>query len=311
MIPPRFGPIVTRKHASKLFLAGALSLLSACGPSEEGQTFTAETEAELEQVMPMLRPGDVLKHGDLSLRVPPEGQGLYMEALYVDGRKAELSVRTGTDGKVALVRGTPSLEAADYRGALSACNEGAYTLAGHKWRETYQWYFNAGSTPAELNVGATEDKLRAAASNVTGGQNDCGLTDAISASHNYQGRTTRGVSCGGSPDGVNVVGFGDLAQGTLAVTCSWYNPNTNTSTESDIRINKADYTWTLHSEDPDCRGRYGVEAVATHEFGHVFGLGHVSEAAHPALTMSTNIGPCDGSASTLGLGDVRGMRAMY
>ena len=302
--------MISPRYTSKLFLAGSLTLLSACGSSQEGQTFSAENEAELEQVMPMLRPGDMLKHGDLSLLVPPEGQGLHMEALYVDGRKAEISVETGMDGKVALVRAAPSREASDYQ-ALGACTEGAYTLAGHKWRETYRWHFNAGSTPSELNVGAAEDKLRAAASNVTGGQNDCGLSDAISASHSYQGRTSRGVSCGGSPDGVNVVGFGDLSMGTLAVTCSWYIPSTNTSTESDMRINKVDYTWTLHSEDPDCRNRYGLESVATHEFGHVFGLGHVSEAEHPTLTMSTQIGPCDGSASTLGLGDVRGMRAMY
>ena len=303
--------MISPRSMSKLFLAGTLSMLSACGSSEEGQTFSVQTEAELEQLMPMLRPGDRVNHGDLSLVVPSEGEGLYMEALYVDGRRAELNLQTGRDGKVALVRGNPSREASDYRGAMGACTEGAYNLAGHKWRETYHWQFNAGSTPAELNVGATEDKLRAAASNVTGGQNDCGLTDAISASHNYGGRTTRSVSCGGSPDGVNVVGFGDLSMGTLAVACSWYNPDTNTSKEGDIRFNKADYTWTLHAEDPACRGRYGVEPVGTHEFGHVFGLGHVSEADHPTLTMSTNIGPCDGSASSLGLGDVRGLRAMY
>jgi len=307
MADHRFG----HRHASKLFLAGTLSLLSACGNSEERQTFSAETDRELEQVLPLVRPGDVLTRGAITLVVPPEGEGLHMEALYVDGRSEELSVATGKDGKVALVRSTPSVQAAGYQ-AMSACTDGAYNLSGWKWRETYRWYFNAGSTPAELSVSGAEDKLRAAASNITGGQNDCGLSDAISASHGYQGRTTRGVDCGEpSRDGVNVVGFGDLSLGTLAVTCTRYNPDTNTANEADIRINKADYTWTLHSEDPSCSNRFGLEAVLTHEFGHVFGLGHVSEADHGALTMSTAIGPCNASAATLGLGDVRGMRALY
>jgi hypothetical protein len=307
MADTRFG----HRHASKLFVVGTLSLLSACGPSEERQTFSAETDEELEQVLAMVRPGDVLTRGDITLVVPPEGEAVHMEALYRDGRSEELNVVTGTDGKVALVRNTPSVQAADYR-AMGACSDGAYTLSGFKWRETYRWYFNSGSTPGEITVSGAEDKLRAAASNVTGGQNDCGLTDAISASHSYQGRTSRSVDCGdASRDGVNVVGFGDLSAGTLAVACTRYNPDTNTAGESDIRFNKVDHTWTLHSEDPSCSNRYGLEAVATHEFGHVFGLGHVSEADHPYLTMSTNVAPCNSSAATLGLGDVRGMRALY
>jgi hypothetical protein len=44
-----------------------------------------------------------------------------------------------------------------------------------------------------------------------------------------------------------VVGFGDLAAGTLAVTCTWYNPDTNSAVERDIRVNKVDHTWTLHA----------------------------------------------------------------
>jgi predicted Zn-dependent protease len=60
-----------------------------------------------------------------------------------------------------------------------------------------------------------------------------------------------------------------------------------------------------------CSSRFSVEAVATHEFGHAFGLGHVSETYHPSLTMSSVIRACQGSESTLGLGDVRGLNALY
>ena len=60
-----------------------------------------------------------------------------------------------------------------------------------------------------------------------------------------------------------------------------------------------------------CSNRYGVEAVATHEFGHVFGLGHVSETNHPTLTMSTAAGACSNAPYSLGLGDVRALRSLY
>jgi predicted Zn-dependent protease len=57
--------------------------------------------------------------------------------------------------------------------------------------------------------------------------------------------------------------------------------------------------------------KYSVEGVGTHEFGHAFGLAHVSESSHPALTMSPVIQACQASETTLGLGDIQGLEAKY
>jgi predicted Zn-dependent protease len=105
-----------------------------------------------------------------------------------------------------------------------------------------------------------------------------------------------------------VVGFGTPPSGYLGMTCWW--TMSGIIFESDMRLNKAYYHFYVNKPS-SCSNRYSIEAVATHEFGHAFGLAHVSETYHPSLTMSTVIRSCQASESTLGLGDVRGLNALY
>lgn len=71
-----------------------------------------------------------------------------------------------------------------------------------------------------------------------------------------------------------------------------------------------DFGWTI-AVTPSCRKRWSVEAVLTHELGHTFGVGHVSEDEHGALTMSEVIRACQASEVTLGLGDILGLQSKY
>ncbi|WNG57848.1 hypothetical protein F0U59_26140 [Archangium gephyra] len=92
----------------------------------------------------------------------------------------------------------------------------------------------------------------------------------------------------------------------------WYfnadtTPGELTIAEAEQAIREA--TGNITNGRNDCSNRFGLEAVMTHERGHTFGLGHV--AAGSPLTMRPGIAPCDGSAATLGLGDVRGLRQRY
>ncbi|HYO56496.1 matrixin family metalloprotease [Archangium sp.] len=308
LLKTRFG------FGPSLLLLGTLPLLTSCG-EEAPRSFSTESEEELAQIIHTLRPGDWLQYREVAVLVPPAGEGVHAEAVLSDGRMVELQVKTAVDGRVALVRHpapVKALKSTDHT-AMSACTEGAYNLLGYRWTHTYHWSFNAGTTPGELTVAEAEQAIREATNNITTGRNDCGLTDAINASHQYEGRTTTGTdinTTGGcnARDGRSVTGFGDLPNGTLAVTCTWYD-GSGSAVESDARINKVEYTWTTSAESASCSNRFGLEAVMTHERGHTFGLGHVAPGS--PLTMRPGIGACDGSTATLGLGDVRGLRQRY
>jgi hypothetical protein len=192
------------------------------------------------------------------------------------------------------------------------CEDRAFNLIGGHWSQLVRWKFNAASTPSGFNVGAVESVLIKSFNNITGAHNNCGRADKVSAQNSYEGRTERsaGISRFGgctNSDGRNVVAFGTLPRGVLAVTCTRHFRNQ--ILEADIRINSR-YPWAITAAA--CSNQELLEPTVTHEVGHVFGLGHVGERRHPLLTMSTRSdGPCSNAASTLGLGDMLGLEDLY
>jgi hypothetical protein len=197
--------------------------------------------------------------------------------------------------------------------SLPACSDRAYKLDGTKWTTPFRWRFQGPSTPKTLRRLAVQRRLVRAASTVASGRNRCGLVSHVSANQRYLGRTSAhpnirpNGSCG-TPDGRNEVGFGTLPWEYMALTCYW---SKNGSTiEADIMFNKTDYRWATRVK-AGCSMTWDIQAVATHEFGHAFGLAHVKEGLHGHLTMAPYILPCQNAESRLGLGDLRGMRALY
>jgi hypothetical protein len=192
-------------------------------------------------------------------------------------------------------------------GSPAPCNDGAYNLLGGRWTKTYAWSFKRSSTPSALNKTAVTNTLVRSFSSITNGRNDCGMADRISATHNYLGTTSRSPNCR-QRDNHNVVGFGRMQLGVLAVTCFWISDGR--IVEADMRINNRE-KWALSLLA--CTGdRPMLEATIVHEAGHVFGLDHVGERRHGRLTMSPFIdGPCQNNEATLGKGDVLGLRQLY
>ncbi len=194
----------------------------------------------------------------------------------------------------------------------AACFDEEFTIGGFRWRESLDWTYLATSTPADLDTDAVLGVLEQSFANITGASNDCGRGDAVAAEASYAGTTALQPCDGAFADGTNVVGFGSLprrARGrTLAIACPYLSGNR--IVEADILINE-DVEWALNLGD--CRGfREMLEATMTHEIGHAFGLGHVSERRHGELTMSTRSnGSCNLDEASLGLGDLLGLEELY
>lgn len=269
--------------------------------------------------------GKVITDHGVGTVLPGPGQGVHVEALTTEGAQ-ELEVTRYRNGTVELEHAGDETEAARSEPEIGAasrsgeCSDAAYN--DEDWRVTagFGYGFNRSTTPPEIGADAAEGAIKAGGTNITSVHNNCRLPDEVPAELTYLGNTNAtadiiGDRCdtnGG--DGNNVVSFGDLSGGTLAVACTRFAPNPSgydEVTESDIKINKADFKWTTNPRPRSCKNKYDLQSVMTHERGHTFGLGHVSESAHGKLTMSPLIGACQKSPRALGKGDVLGLNNKY
>jgi hypothetical protein len=294
----------------RLLVAGSISLLLVIPMSHETPAGAAAGNDPV-----ALRPGETYRAEGLAVVVPEPGHGAWASALDVNGGHRWIGVQTAVDGSVTIHRSDVLMAPSASMGAVpaSACSDGAYDLFSASWNKMFKWRFNVSSTPSGLNQDDTTGELRDAVTNITHADNDCGLSDKVSATSNYEGSTTKSANVGTdssckSSDGTSVVAFGDLLSTDLGITC-WWSSGGHIQ-EADFKLNKIEFTWTIDI-GTKCAVKYVIEDVATHEFGHVFGLDSVSEILHPALTMSMVMLPCQRAETTLGLGDILGLEALY
>ncbi len=260
---------------------------------------------------------DRIAYRDVGVLLPDPGITAGVELHGVDGTTERLVVERRMDGTTRVITVDPTPDTIE--SSPSACSDGAYNHEGFSWNKTYAWWFRSSSVPSGYSATNVRDALRRAMNNIVTSHNDCGMSDLVSATAAYEGTTstptnivstTTSVTCGKN-DGKNVVAFGALPSPYLGITCYWYDGNKH-AVEADVKLNGAYHKWFTGSTVPaGCSNRFSIESTATHEFGHVFGMAHVAEATHGALTMSPSMGPCTMSPATLGKGDVLGLRALY
>jgi hypothetical protein len=270
--------------------------------------------------------GRVITDNGIGTVVPGPGESVYVDALTRDGSQ-ELEVTRYRNGTVELryvgdeseeVQGEPEIGAASSPGE---CSDGAYDDLNSKVKGDLLWRFNPRTTPDELSRKGAVRAIRSGTANIANTRNNCRLGDRVPSyvSISYDGSTRdqaqvgTGGSCTGN-DRKTVVSFGRLPKTALAVTCTVValEDGYDRVHWSDIKINKTNFNWTTRPEARSCREKYDLASTVTHERGHTFGLGHVSESSHAKLTMSDRSnGPCQSSERSLGRGDVLGLARKY
>lgn len=256
--------------------------------------------------------------------LPDPGEGVYVHASYVTGGQ-ELVVTRYRDGTVELDQvGDETEEAQTEFGAAASgpgqCADRAYTKRDIRVNWTLSWYYNKRSIPNELTTKGAVRAIKRGGANITRVRDACGLRDRVPHGLSFKGKTAAraGLDSSGrctKNDNKTVVSFGRLPEGALGVTCTHFNPNANgynSVRESDIKLNSRHFNWTTRPRASSCKRKYDVESTVTHERGHTFGLGEVSEGSHGNLTMSERSnGPCQISERSLGRGDARGLNNKY
>ncbi|WP_146240304.1 matrixin family metalloprotease [Curtobacterium sp. MCSS17_008] len=190
--------------------------------------------------------------------------------------------------------------------ADTKCTSTANASTGYRWAGTVKWYYNESGQKSTY----AKDALRKAANAWNGTITSCGRTVTSSASNTYVRLATQKPALtdrGGctNSSGYSVMGWGKLPEGVLGVTCVWYDGN-GIAKEADQRY-ATGFRW---SSTAACSGsRFDTQAVATHEWGHLYGLGHVDTGT--GQVMEPSGGPCQLESRKLGLGDMVGISTIY
>lgn len=321
----RGGPGLLGRAITALLVAASLSVVCvgeaprAPGCALARGELTVDDLPAGSSVLDCLAVGRVVTHAGAGVSVPGPGTTVSVEALTADGSAHGFTLAVAADGTVSYAYEAAHPHAAPRAraDAPAPCTDGAYSTAGRKEYGTYEWFLGDGPLPGDLSRDEARRAFEDAVATITTSRNDCGYDDTVTAKARFLSTTgneagiDRAARCT-RRDGLSVWDGGDIGGEAVATTCSWSRPmpgGPEKLLEADVRFNTHDFPFTNRPSGA-CAHAYDIRSVATHEAGHVFGLGH-SGAGHENLTMYANSFACSTDARTLGKGDVLGLRSLY
>lgn len=243
--------------------------------------------------------------------LPPDGVTLQLHAdfpaeapLDVAGTAfTSLTADVASDGGVTMLSATPAAAGSAPGTHVEECTDPTFVPTGPRWYAgdlPVEWRFRRGSVPDGLGRFRSQYSLQAAHQVWARAKTVCKSSADVSLRFAFAGSSVRKAGY----DGVNLVDFGHLGAGALAMSYTWYQGGH--ILEADLRLNRHDYRWTNR---PGGKNRYQVANVGAHEIGHQVGLDDLSDP-HGALTMFGRISLGETSKTTLGRGDLRGAAAL-
>jgi hypothetical protein len=229
-------------------------------------------------------------HADFPAEAPLDVAGAAFTSLTAD---------VSSDGELTMLSATPATAAEAPSAGIDECTDPTFTPTGPRWYANdlpVKWRFRRGSAPEGVGRYRSQHALQEAHQVWSEAKTACKSKEDVSMRFGFAGASTHEVAY----DGVNVVDFGPLGAGALAMNYTWYQGGH--ILEVDLRFNRTDYRWTNR---PHGANRYQVANVAAHEIGHQLGLDDLSDP-HGALTMFGRMSRGEMAKTTLGRGDLKG-----
>lgn len=264
---------------------------------------SAPASSQLSSELPSLSLAEVLAIAHVD--APPAGVGLELHMDFPVGNALEiggvdfnaLTVVINPDHSVDMQSAIAS-ESATGASQAEECKDPTFLPTGRSWSASdmpVKWRFRRSSTPPENSIYRTQASLRDAHGVWPTSRSRCTEQDSIDFEYEFAGLTDKTVKY----DGTNIIEFGPLSSGALAINYTWFSGTR--ILETDLRLNRTDYNWTNRPGGK----KYHVSNVAAHELGHQVGLDDLSDP-HGGLTMFGRISRGESKKTTLGSGDLRG-----
>jgi hypothetical protein len=268
----------------------------------DGRRFAVPAAGTTVSALPVAATGTT-DDGDVSItNAGRAGVAVRLDDVWKGSAAAVRQERNALRGRPAT---TPQAATTTTAAKASSCTNTTSSKLGFRWSAPVTWSYN----PSGQKVSGASS-INAGADAWTGAIASCGRKVTTSASERLVGNTMQasGVTAAGgcgTSSGASVVGWGSLPSGILAVTCVW--SRSGVAVEVDQRYTTAQQ-WSVSAAT--CSGvRFDLRGVATHEWGHAFGLGHTAQTS--GLVMKPASTTCETGQRTLGLGDVLGIDALY